>query len=119
MAAGDLITKGTACVVGYNGNTYGGFLQAEGTASPMADIEPIKGAQGATVTWLITDPRKEYKVTGICVSSDQSALEAAKIGDVISIDTVACMLTGLDLSYSAGAMRASITAIKHDSVTHS
>jgi hypothetical protein len=119
MAAGDLVQKGTSVVVGYNGMTYGTLFQVEGNASPMADIEEIKGPQGATLTFLITNPRKEYKVSGICLSADQTAVEAMKIGDAVSIDSVSCILTGLDLSYSAGAMKATITAVKYDAVTHS
>jgi len=119
MAAGDLAQKGTSVVVGYNGMTYGGMFQVEGSASPMADVEQIKGPQGATLTWLITDPRKEYKVSGVCLSADQTAVESMKIGDAVTIDTVACQLTNLELSYSAGAMKATITAVKYDSVTHS
>lgn len=119
MAAGDLVQKGTTCVVGYNGVTYATLLNVESSITPDADITPITGPQSAVVTKIITNPRKIYKVSGICLSADQSALEAMAKGATISIDSVSCMLEDLELSYSAGAMKATITAVKEDSMTYS
>lgn len=119
MAAGDLVQKGTTVITGLNGVTYGTLINVEGGISPKADVEEIKGPQGATVTKLITNPRKEYSATGICLSADQIALEAAKIGDTASIDSVSGMLTDLDLSYGAGAMKAAVKTVREDSMTYS
>jgi len=119
MPAGDLVQKGTTVVVGLNGVTYGTLVQVEGSISPKADIEDIKGPQNATVTKLITNPRKEYSVSGICLSADQTALEGMKIGDTASIDAVSGMVTDLDLKYSGSAMKAELKTVKEDSMTYS
>jgi len=119
MAAGDLIQKGTSVVVGFNSRTVGTWIMQDSGESPQADIKSIKGPQGATVTKLITDPRKVYKATGVLLSADLATMAAAKIGDTVSFNSVNCMLTRLDISYQATDARGVLECVKEDSMTYS
>lgn len=119
MAAGDLIQKGTSVVVGYNSRTVGTWIMQESGESPGADIKEIRGPQNAVVTKIITNPHKTYKATGVLLSADLTAMASAVIGGAISINSVSCMIASLDISYGAEDARASLTAVKEDSMTYS
>ena len=118
MAAGDLAQKGTTVVVGFNGRVVGTWIMEDSGESPGADIKEIRGPQNAVVTKLITNPHKTYKATGVMLSADLTAMAAAKIGDAISINSVSCMILSLDLSFGTQDAKASLTAIKEDSMTY-
>lgn len=118
MAAGDLVQKGTTCTVGFNSRTVGTWIMQDSGEAPGAVIKEIKGPQGAVVTKLLTNPHKTYKATGVLLSADLTAMASAKIGDAISINSVLCMITSLDISFSAEDARATLTAIKEDSMTY-
>lgn len=118
MAAGDLVQKGVTVVVGYNGRTVGTWIMQGSGESPDADIKEIRGPQNSVVTKIITNPRKTYKADGVLLSADLTTMAAAKKGDTVSINSVNCMLESLDISFSAEDARATLTAVKEDSMTY-
>ena len=113
-----MIQKGTTVVVGFNGRTVGTWVMEDSGESPGAEVTVIKGSNNSTLTKLISDPKKTYKATGILLAADLTAMAAAKIGDTISINSVSCMIESLDLSFGREAARASLTAVKEDSMTY-
>ena len=118
MAAGDLVQKGTSVVVGFNGRTVGTWTMSDSGESPGADIKDIRGPQNAVTTKLITNPHKIYKASGVMLSADLTTMAAAKIGDAVSINSITCMLLTLDISFGTEDAKASLTAIKEDSMTY-
>jgi hypothetical protein len=119
MGAGDLVQKGTTVVVGFNSRTVGTWIMQDSGESPGADIKEIRGPQNSVLTKLITNPHKTYKATGVLLSADLTTMAGAKIGDLVSINSVNCMLLSLDISFGAEDARATLTAVKEDSMTYS
>lgn len=119
MAAGDLVQKGTSVVVGFNGVTFGTWIMQSAGEEPMADIKEIKGPQAATVTKLVTNPRKQYSVSGVILAADLTTARAALIGGTVSINSVSCMIVSLKLSFEAQDAKCDMVAVKEDSMTYS
>lgn len=118
MAAGDLVQLGTSVVVGLNGRTYGTLIPISGSEEPLADVKEIKGAQGATVTKLITNPGYRVTVKGVMLSADLTALEAINVGSTVSLDGVNLMLESLTMEFTAEDAIATIVGRKEDSMTY-
>jgi len=119
MAAGDLVQKGTTVVVGYNGVTFGTWIMQGSGEEPLADTKEIKGPQGATVTVLVINPRKQYTVNGVILSADLTAARAALIGGTASVNSTNCRILSLKLDFIAEDARCSMTVVKEDSMTYS
>ena len=118
MAAGDLVQKGTSVVVGFNGVTFGTWIMQDSGEEPMADVKEIRGPQKATVTKLVTNPRKQYNVSGVILSADLTTARAALICGTVSINSVSCCIVSLKLTYNAQDARCDMTAVKEDSMTY-
>lgn len=118
MAAGDLVQKGTSVVVGFNGVTFGTWIMQGSGEEPMADVKEIRGPQNAVVTKLITNPKKQYNVSGVMLSADLTTARAAMIGSTVSINSVSCCIVSLKLSFDAQDAKCDMVAVKEDSMTY-
>lgn len=116
-SAGDAVVKGS-CVIGYNGRTYGTLLQVDSSEEPIGDIKEIRGAQNAVVAKIITNPGKKYKVSGVLLSADLTAIASMKKGDTVSINSVSAMVESASLEFSGTEAKATIEAVKEDSMTY-
>ena len=123
MAAGDLVTVGTAVATGFNGNTNTNILmQAVTESMGDATIKEIPGEQGATVTKLATNPHYRIRLTGVVLAAgtELATLEAMKKGDTLSVNSVNCMINSdISIEMSAEEARVTIEVINEDSMTYS
>ena len=113
-----VVQKGTAVVVGFNGVTFGTWIMDEAGEEPQADVEEIRDANNANVTILVSNPRKQYDVSGIILSADLTTARAALIGGTVSINSVSCRILSLKLSFGRLAAKCQITAVKESSMTY-
>lgn len=125
MAAGDLVQKGTVVKVGFGGVTYTGFVMQGGEETPtLSEVEEIMGDQGATVTEIYTNPGRSFSIEGVvknAASNDAelTAIRALVKGSPLTVNSIACRVDNVRISYGAKAARCTIDVIKRDSMTHS
>ncbi len=118
MAAGDLVQKGTSVVVGYNNITFGTWIMQSAGEEPLADVKEIKGAQGATVTAIVTNPRKQLTLTGVILTDDLTAARLALIAGSVTVNAVAYRIVSLKLDFIAEDARCTMVVMKESSMSY-
>jgi hypothetical protein len=123
MAAGDLVQKGTAVCVGFNGYTYSNFIVTDVTlAFGQANVKDIMGEQGAVVTKLLTNPRKGLTISGVIKASgtELATLVALKVCDAVTVNTVAYgVAEPPQIVMGTEEARCTLVLVKEDSFTYS
>lgn len=103
-----LVQKGTAVTVGFGNITYTGIIAQSGGRKNSATIDKIKSETAGTVTYLITNQKKNITVTGVIKTSGTiAAIRALAPGDVVTIDGVATVI--LDTDIKLGPKQAEVT----------
>lgn len=108
--------KGITLIVGIGSLVYSGHIVEEAGVKPTADVEVIKDEDNATCTKIISDPGKEISLTILAKSG--SGVESLTIGSVITVNSVAYMVTDVDPKRSRGVLKATIKGVKEDSMTY-
>lgn len=116
MAAGDMVQKGTAVIVGFNGFTYSGAIMDDVSRKPTGDIKPIRGENNAVCTKLISNPGFEIMVQVIVTTL--ASFNTIKKGDAFTINSVTYMVEEAEGKYSREEVKWTITAVKEDSMTY-
>lgn len=102
--------------IGIGGYTYTGYVVEEAEHEAFAEVEPIKNEDNETETKIISDPGT--RVTLNVLGKSGSTLESVGIGDTVSINSVSMMAERVTQRRSRGVLRATITAVKEDSMTY-
>lgn len=116
MAAGDMVQKGIAAIVGFNGYTLTGYVMNSVGREPVGDIKELRGENNAVTTKLISNPG--FKISVNCYVTSGSTYTTMKKGDAISINSVSYMVDSVKVDYSREEATVSIDAIKEDSMTY-
>jgi hypothetical protein len=121
MAAGDLVQKGTAVSVGFQGNTNTNLIMQAFSRNPLGNMKEIAGEQGATVTEIYTNPGHKLQLQGVVknAATEYATLVALIKGSPLTINSIAYRVDDVSLSGSAEETRATIDVTKLDSMTHS
>jgi len=108
-----LVQKGTSVVVGFGNITYTGILAQSGGRKNSATMDKIKSETAGTVTYLITNQKKEITVTGVITGAGTiAAIRALAPGDVVTIDSVACYILDIDMKLSAKQAEVTLNLVK-------
>ena len=90
MAAGDLVQKGTAVAVGFQGNTNSDLIMQAFSRNPVGNMKEIAGEQGATVTEIYTNPGHKLQLQGVIKGSTSYATIIALIkGSALTVNSIA------------------------------
>lgn len=105
-----LVQKGTSVVVGFGNVTYTGTIAQSGGRKNSATMDKIKSETAGTVTYLITNQKKEITVTGVITATGTiAAIRALAPGDVVTIDGVATYILDIDMKLTAKQAEVTIT----------
>jgi hypothetical protein len=97
-----LVQKGTAVEVGFGSITYTGTIAQSGGRKNSATLDKIKSETAGTVTYLVTNQKKEITVSGVITTAGTiAAIRALAPGDVVTIDGVACYILDIDMKLTA------------------
>ncbi len=107
---------GTDVEVGIGDYTYAGTIVHEAGFNPTADEENIQSEDGDTETELFWDPGKEINLRTTVLANDTASDLA--IGDVITINSIACAVRRCQATRTGRVMRLEIAAAKKDSVAY-
>ena len=116
MAAGDMVQKGTTVLVGFQSLTLSGTIMDSVGRTPIAEVKTIKGENNATVTKLISDPG--FRITFECTVTTHATFNTIKIGDAITINSIAYMVESSEPKYSREEVKWTVTAVKEDTMTY-
>lgn len=119
MAAGDKVQKGQQWKVEFGSFAYAGYLPTSVTSKLTADDEAVKDERGATISHILTDPRREMTLD-LLIKSTGSVTPPAK-GDYITITTPEGVSTKFycndaSVSFSSGISRLSLSLLREDSM---
>ena len=119
MAAGDKVQKGAQWKVEFGSFAYTGYLPEDISFKSTADDEAVKDERNATISHILTDPRKEMTMT-LLIKSTGSITPPAK-GDYITITTPEGVSTKFycndaQVSFSSGISRLSLSLLREDSM---
>lgn len=124
MAAGDLVQKGTAVLVGFNGNLHTNLImQAATEDTGQAKVNTIKSEQNAATTHIITNPKRQVRLTGVLKGAALTTVRALKMGDAVSLThggvaTVYFISAAVDIEMGAEEARVTIMLRKDEAWTH-
>jgi len=108
-----LVSKGTAVTVGFGNITYTGTIAQSGGRKNSATLTKIKSETAGTVTYLISNAKKEITVTGVITGAGTiAAIRLLSTGDVVTIDSLACVIMDIDIKLSALAAEVTLTLKK-------
>jgi hypothetical protein len=113
-----LVQKGTSVVVGFNGVTYTNFIMQDAGEKLSADKDEILDESGDTATYLFTDKIKMLTLTGVVKGTTLATVQGLIPGGTITVNTVAYIITDVDLKVSAKQVEATITCEKPDEFTY-
>ena len=119
MAAGDKVQKGQQWMVEFGSGAYTGYLPTDWTVKFTADDEVVKDERGATISHILTDPRREHTVT-FMIKSTGSITPPAK-GDYITLTppqgtSTKYYCNDASVSFSSGISRLSLSLLREDSM---
>ena len=119
MAAGDKVQKGQQWMVEYGSFAYTGYLPQAINWKATADDEVVKDERNATISHILTDPRKEMTVDFL-IKSTGDITPPAK-GDYISLtdpdgSSVKYYCNDASVSFSSGITKLSMTLLREDSM---
>ena len=94
--------KGQLVLVGFNGVTYEDFIMDSGGEKPVGDLAYIADDNDNDATQLFSDDGTEFTLSGVIknVAEDELAnLRLLEIGSDITVNSIACIVTAVDLSF--------------------
>lgn len=100
--------------IGFGGNSFTNACPVSVTLQHGADIEHIK-CNNEFKTSLISNKSHTIKFEGVILATSPTAVA----GDVVTINSIAYLLTGVTYSYSESAARITLDGIKHADATYS
>ena len=111
------VQLGTACEIGIGGYTYSGFIVEDAERQSIAKVEDVMDEDDATLAKIISNPG--VRVTVNVMGKSGSTLEAVKIGDVVTMNSIAMMVEDATQRRSRGVLKGTLKLIKEDSMTYS
>jgi len=119
MAAGDKVQKGQQWKVEFGSAAYTGYLPTDWTTKFTADDEIIKDERNATITHILTDPRREHQVTFL-IKSTGSITPPAK-GDYLTMTppqgtSTKYYCNDASVSFSNGVSKLTLSLLREDSM---
>ncbi len=119
MAAGDKVQKGQQWKVEFGSMAYTGYMPTDATNKLTADDEVVKDTRGATITHILTDPRRELAATFL-IKSTGSITPPAK-GDYITVTTPEGVSTKFycndaSVAFSSGISKLTLSLLREDSM---
>lgn len=109
--------QGALVMIGFKGNTYTGYFMDTVGHEDTGDIAEVRDENDATATKIISNPGSRIKVA--MIAKDAATPLTINKGDGITVNMITYMVEDRNISYSRGATRVEITAIKEDSMTYS
>lgn len=119
MSAGDKVQKGQQWKVEFGSFAYTGYQPTDVTNKLTADDEAVKDTRNATISHLLTDPRRELTVN-FMIKSTGSITPPAK-GDIITLTTPEGVSTKFycndaSVSLSSGISKLAMSLLREDSM---
>ena len=110
---------GQAVEVAFNGVVYTDFQMEDSGEVITGDIDEIRSDDNDMVTKLISNKGHRYRLTGVIKAdgTELVTLQAIVKGATLTVNSVACMVEEIDISFSRLATRATITVID-DAITY-
>lgn len=110
---------GTNVVVGFNGVNYTGMVCDSADESRGATMKDILDENMATMTHLVTNAYRDYKVTGKVLATNLATVRAICVGNTVSINTTNCVVFApTDIKFNGLEAIATISVRKYDSMTY-
>lgn len=119
MAAGDKVQKGQQWMVEFGSFAYTGYLPESITFKSTADDEVIKDERNATISHILTDPRKEMTLD-LLIKSTGSITPPSK-GDTVTMTppqgtSTKYYCNDASISFSRGVSKLSLSLLREDSM---
>lgn len=119
MAAGDKVQKGQQWMVEFGSFAYTGYQPTDVTFKNTANDEVVPDERGATISHILTDPRKEMTMN-LLIKSTGSITPPAK-GDTITMTppqgtSTKYYCNDASVSFSSGISRLSLSLLREDSM---
>ncbi len=119
MAAGDKVQKGQQWMVEFGSFSYTGYMPTDVTFKSTADDEVVKDTRNATVSHILTDPRKELTVN-LFIQSTGSITPPSK-GEYITLTppqgtATKYYVNDATVTFSSGISKLSLSLLREDSM---
>ena len=113
-----LVQKGTTVVVGFNNATYTNFIMQDAGEKTSADVDEILDESADAATFLFTDQTLSFTLTGVIKSTFLATVQGLIPGGTITVNSVACIITDVDIKVGAKQSEATITCEKPTEFTY-
>ena len=111
-----IVNKGEQYAIGFGGYVHADLVVESVDISKYGEVEEITGEDGDIEAMLISKLGTELKISGM-VKTASTALLAAKVGDVITVNSVAYLVMANSCKRTNKIARIDITLRKPDGFT--
>ena len=113
-----LVQKGTTVVVGFNNATQTNMIMQDAGENTKCDEDEVLDESADTVTYLFTDKTLTSTLTGVVKGTVIDTVKALIPGGTITVNSVAMIITEVDVKVSAKQAECTITLEKPSGFTY-
>jgi len=113
-----LVQKGTTVVVGFNSDTYTNMIMQSAGEKTSSENTEILDESGDNCTDLFADETIQFTLTGVIKGTMYATVAALIPGGTVTVNSIVCIITDIDIKVSALQTEATITCEKPDEFTY-